>query len=371
MVFSDQTLGNFTAADPETLRRHHRQLRPLGRHRHPLQGAHDHLRRPRLRRHRAHEAAATSSRHRAAELGVDLRFGCEVATTDLTALGLGDADLVVAADGVNSAVRRTARRASSSPTSTRARPGSSGSAPRGGSTPSRSSSSRTQHGVFQAHAYRFDETRSAFIVECDEASWRNRRLRPHGHRRRRSPPARRCSRPGSTGIRCSSNMPPHQRAASLAQLRPRALRALVAREPRADRRRRAHRPLLHRLRHQARDGGRHRARARAQRAGAATWRSRSRAYEAERRTEALRLQNAARNSMEWFENVRRYAHLDARAVRLQPAHPQPARQPREPPPARPAAISKGRALVRGQPRQRGKSAQAAAADVHAVHACAG
>jgi anthraniloyl-CoA monooxygenase len=29
-------------------------------------------------------------------------------------------------------------------------------------------------------------------------------------------------------------------------------------------------------------------------------------YQEERRTEALRLQNAARNSMEWFENVRRY-----------------------------------------------------------------
>jgi anthraniloyl-CoA monooxygenase len=33
-------------------------------------------------------------------------------------------------------------------------------------------------------------------------------------------------------------------------------------------------------------------------------------YEAERRTEALRLQNAARNSMEWFENVRRYMALE-------------------------------------------------------------
>jgi anthraniloyl-CoA monooxygenase len=32
-------------------------------------------------------------------------------------------------------------------------------------------------------------------------------------------------------------------------------------------------------------------------------------YQEERSTEALRLQNAARNSMEWFENVRRYIHL--------------------------------------------------------------
>ena len=34
-------------------------------------------------------------------------------------------------------------------------------------------------------------------------------------------------------------------------------------------------------------------------------------YQQERETEALRLQSAARNRMEWFENVARYAHLDA------------------------------------------------------------
>ena len=33
-------------------------------------------------------------------------------------------------------------------------------------------------------------------------------------------------------------------------------------------------------------------------------------YEAERRLEVLRLQSAARNSLEWFENVERYLHLD-------------------------------------------------------------
>ena len=34
------------------------------------------------------------------------------------------------------------------------------------------------------------------------------------------------------------------------------------------------------------------------------------AFQEERMTDALRLQNAARNSMEWFENVRRYTRLD-------------------------------------------------------------
>ncbi len=33
-------------------------------------------------------------------------------------------------------------------------------------------------------------------------------------------------------------------------------------------------------------------------------------YQEERSTEALRLQSAARNRMEWFENVARYTHLD-------------------------------------------------------------
>ena len=38
--------------------------------------------------------------------------------------------------------------------------------------------------------------------------------------------------------------------------------------------------------------------------------TRAQRYQDERSTEALRLQNAARNSMEWFENVRRYIHLE-------------------------------------------------------------
>src|SRR4029434_7941938 len=35
-----------------------------------------------------------------------------------------------------------------------------------------------------------------------------------------------------------------------------------------------------------------------------------RKYEDARRTEVLRLQSAGRNSLEWFENVERYLHLD-------------------------------------------------------------
>ena len=39
VVFSDNTLGNLEAADPETARRDHRRVQPLGRHRRPLQAA--------------------------------------------------------------------------------------------------------------------------------------------------------------------------------------------------------------------------------------------------------------------------------------------------------------------------------------------
>ena len=76
------------------------------------------------------------------------------------------------------------------------------------------------------------------------------------------------------------------------------------------------------------------------------------AYEAERKVEVLKLQSAARNSTEWFENVERYVQAAARAVRLQPAHPQPAGQPREPAPARPGLARGLRALVRRAARAR-------------------
>ena len=52
VVFSDQTLGNLRAADPQTARPDPRRLQPLGRHRGQHSGPHDALGRPRLLRHR-------------------------------------------------------------------------------------------------------------------------------------------------------------------------------------------------------------------------------------------------------------------------------------------------------------------------------
>ncbi len=52
-------------------------------------------------------------------------------------------------------------------------------------------------------------------------------------------------------------------------------------------------------------------------------------YEDARRTEVLRLQSAARNSMEWFEEVERYLHLDPVQLQLLAADAVAADQPRE------------------------------------------
>src|SRR5829696_7234348 len=90
VVFSDQTLGNFQAADPETFQEisdNFARWDDIDIH---YQGR-----------------TVTSGGHGFAGLAVDLRFGVEVRDdSDLPGLGLGDADLIVAADGVNSAVRR-------------------------------------------------------------------------------------------------------------------------------------------------------------------------------------------------------------------------------------------------------------------------
>ena len=71
-------------------------------------------------------------------------------------------------------------------------------------------------------------------------------------------------------------------------------------------------------------------------------------YEAERSVEVLKIQNAARNSTEWFENVERYTRARGRAVRLQPADAQPAHLARESAPARRGLRRRGRALVRAR-----------------------
>jgi anthraniloyl-CoA monooxygenase len=104
---------------------------------------------------------------RCSELGVEARFETDVGDTN----SLSGFDLVVAADGVHS----THRNAHSGAFGTRLRNGSSRYIWFG--TP-RSFDSftfifrRSEHGLFQVHAYPFDGAMSTFIVECAEDTWR-------------------------------------------------------------------------------------------------------------------------------------------------------------------------------------------------------
>ncbi|HEY0512172.1 MAG TPA: FAD-dependent monooxygenase, partial [Thermoanaerobaculia bacterium] len=172
VVFSDQTLGNFKAADPESFQAIsdnfarwddidiHYKGRTITSGGHGFAGI-------------ARMKLLEILQRRAAGLGVDLRFGCEVHDDSaLAGLGLGDAGVVVAADGINSAVRRRhAEELRPDLVAGRAKFVWLG-------TTRRFDAFtfvfvETEHGIFQAHAYRFSETHSAFIVECDEASWRH------------------------------------------------------------------------------------------------------------------------------------------------------------------------------------------------------
>ncbi len=306
VVFSDQTLGNFQLADPETFREIcdnfarwddvdvHFKGRTITSGGHGFAGI-------------ARVKLLEILQRRAAALGVELRFGVEVRDdSDLPGLGLGDADLIVAADGVNSAVRRRHAEVFQPDLVL-------GKARFVWLGTTRLFDAFTfvfvenEHGIFQAHAYRFSDRLSAFIVECDEASWRNAGF----DRLDMDATVVACEEMFGlwlAGHRLLANVPPHQRTAPWLQFgRVHCARwwhdnlVLIG-----DAAHTAHFSIGSGTKLAMEDaialarivGGQ-------PDLGAALP-----AYEEERRIEALRLQNAARNSMEWFENVRRYARLD-------------------------------------------------------------
>ncbi|MGZ8455925.1 MAG: FAD-dependent monooxygenase, partial [Gemmatirosa sp.] len=309
VVFSEQTLENLHAADPETyaeIARHFVRWDDIDVHVRGTvvtSGGHGFVgiaRRTLLR----------VLAERATALGAELRFHTEVPDeAALDALGLGDADLIVAADGVHSALRRARAAAFGPDLDTR---------------PNRFMwfgttrrfdaftflFAETDTGVFQAHAYRFDDARSAFIVECDEASWRAAGMDAMDA----DATTAACEAlfaPWLEGHRLEVNLAPHQRA----QPWQRFTRVANARWHDG------HVVLLGDAAHTAHfsigsgtklamEDSIELARQLASVEGRApSVEAALAAYEAARRTEALRLQNAARNSMEWFESVRRYLSL--------------------------------------------------------------
>jgi anthraniloyl-CoA monooxygenase len=254
---------------------------------------------------------------RAATLGVELRFGVEL--RDVQQLGSRDEpkpDVIVAADGVNSIIRRTYANAFQPDLDVR-------SARYIWLGTTRAFDAFTfifvemDGGIYQAHAYRFNDTHSAFIVECDERSWLarfdgldvaasvaicERMFAPwlQGHPLLENTPPHLREQPWLRFVRVSNATWHHQNIVLIGDAAHTAHFSIgsgtkLAMEDAI---------VLARELH-AVSGGRGQREA----AGSSICEAFQR-YESARRTEALRLQNAARNSMEWFENVRRYIHLE-------------------------------------------------------------
>ena len=309
VVFSDQTLGNLRDADPPTYARitdefahwddidvHHRGA-VVTSGGHGFSGI-------------ARKTLLHILQERARELGVELRFRCDVSNdADLPKLGLTDLDLVVAADGVNSRVRTKYAEHFHPDLDVRLAPFC-----WLGTTKLFDAFTflivENEHGVFQAHAYRYSAERSAFIVECDERSWTAAGF----DRMNEAETVAACERmfaPWLDGHPLESNAP-HLRSPWIRFTRvsnERWFHLCAEAAPAVligDAAHTAHFSIGSGTKLAMEDAIALARILQAQRElGEALG-----AYQEERRTDALRLQNAARNSMEWFENVRRYVHLD-------------------------------------------------------------
>ncbi|MEH3047635.1 bifunctional salicylyl-CoA 5-hydroxylase/oxidoreductase [Sphingomonas adhaesiva] len=167
VVFSDQTLGNLRANDPvsaatiEAEFAHWDDIEVVVGDHVERSGGHGFIGIGRKR-------LLNILQDRARALGVRLEFETEF-DTDLSRWA--DYDLIVAADGINSRIRTAHEDRFAVDVDTRANKfiwlG----------TPKLFDAfaflfEQTPAGWIWAHAYRFDETRSTFIVECSEATWR-------------------------------------------------------------------------------------------------------------------------------------------------------------------------------------------------------
>ena len=299
VVFSDQTLENFRIADEPTFAAitenfahwddidvfvHGRRITSGG---HGFSGI-------------ARKKLLQILQSRAAELGVDLRFSTE-ASDEL----LGDADLIVAADGINSGIRQKHADAFKPDLDERTA--------RfiwlGTTFPFDAFTFyfvANEHGVFQAHCYRFDDRTSTFIVECDEKSWRAAGFDRmdiaqtveacesmfsewlDGHHLI-SNAAHRAGSPWTNFVRVRNELWSHGNVVLIGDAAHSAHFSIgsgtkLAMEDAIG--------LVRAL------------------SSTTDVPSALESYQADRGTEALRLQNAARNSMEWFESVKRYIHLE-------------------------------------------------------------
>ena len=166
VVFSDETLDNVADADPESFAAiqdafvHWTDIETFYRGSSVVSTGHGFsgLSRKRL---------LNILQDRCRDLGVEMHFESEVTGPEV----FPDADLIIAADGVNSAVRQQL--------SSQLRPTVDWRRCKfswlGTTLPLDAFTfifEETPHGVFQVHAYPFEEGLSTWIVECHEDTWR-------------------------------------------------------------------------------------------------------------------------------------------------------------------------------------------------------
>jgi anthraniloyl-CoA monooxygenase len=301
VVFSDATLDNLRAADEPT----HRAITQAFAHwddidihfkgRTITSGGHGFsgIARKRL---------LQILQERADEVGVELQFETDVESVEQ----YRDCDLLVGADGINSRVRQAYAQTFQPDLDTRLC--------RfvwlGSTWPIDAFTflfEETEHGWFTVHAYRFDEQLSTFIVECREETWRAHGLDTAGTE--------------STIAFCeqlfAEYLDGHRLMANSAHLRGRDWLNFT----RVSNARWIHENVVlmgdaaHTAHFSVGSGTKLALEDAIGLADALSWGGdlgkALGEYEAARRLEVLKLQNAARNSTEWFENVARYANLPA------------------------------------------------------------
>ena len=309
VVFSDQTLGNLSLADEESARailqsfNHWDDIDIFFKDERITSGGHGFcgIGRKRL---------LNILQRRCEELGVQLIFECDVEDDQQIAAAY-QADLVIASDGLNSRIRKRyaatfqpqveARRCRFVWLGTRKK-----------FDAFTFAFKQTEHGWFQAHIYQYDADTSTFIVETPEEVWRNSGLEQmtqeegiafcerlfadqlDGHGLMSNASHLRGSAMWITFPRVACAQWVHWNGATPVVLMGDAAHS-------------AHYSIgsgtklaLEDAIELARCCGKH-----------ATARDALEAYQDARALEVLKLQGAARNSMEWLENVERYSAMEA------------------------------------------------------------
>ena len=333
VVFSDQTLGNLEGADPASAREitdafnHWDDIDVHFRGRTITSGGHGFcgIGRKRL---------LNILQHRCEALGVELVFERQVADAETEAAAF-DADLVIASDGINSRIReRYAATFAPDIDLRRCRFVWLGTKQRFDAFTF--AFVETPHGWFQAHAYRFDDDTSTFIVETPEETWQAAGLETMSQ----AEGVAYCERlfaPWLDGHALLTNAA-HLRGSAMWIRFPRVVcrqwihwmdipPERAAQAARTGALAPSHAPGARRVPVVLMGDAAHTAHfsvgsgtklaledaialARAIDEGPDLAAALGR-YEATRAVEVLKIQNAARNSTEWFENVRRYSALEA------------------------------------------------------------